>query len=440
MTQKSDVLTQRPELKIDDRPVRWIGIIIVLVVFGGFILWSVLAPLDSSALAPGVVTVKSYRKTIQHLDGGIVKEILAKDGDRVVAGQVLVRLDKTQIQAQLEIIRGQYLTSLAQVARLRAERDDLETVVFPEILTDSEDPRAKEALTAERDVFRSRQSTYHGEISVLKKRIEQINSKIVGMRGQISSKKHLQASFGEEIKDLRELLAEGFADQLRLRELERNQSITQGEIAALQSDIASSGMQIGEAELEILQLRKNRQEEVTNMLSEALVKLYDATERLTAVQDQLQRTEIRAPVDGMVLGLSVHTEGGVVAPGNPILDIVPQDAELIIEAQVSTMDIDRVAVGLMAEVRFSAFKQALVPKLTGRVIHLSADRLVDEKTGMPYYQARVELTEDSSQDMGDLKLLPGMPAEVLINTGERTLLEYLAQPITNAFARAFIED
>ena len=165
-----------------------------------------------------------------------------------------------------------------------------------------------------------------------------------------------------------------------------------------------------------------------------------SAQRLVATRDKVARTEIKSPANGRVLGLSVHNVGGVISPGKPILDIVPQKEELIIDAQVSPIDIDRVSVGLLAEVRFSAFKQALTPKMKGKVINLSADRLVDEKTGQPYYLAKIELTPDSYQELGDMELLPGMPAEVLINTGERTVFEYLMQPITNAFARAFIED
>ena len=213
-----------------------------------------------------------------------------------------------------------------------------------------------------------------------------------------------------------------------------------GEIAEFTSEIAANEMQIGETKLQILQLQKKFQEEVAGKLSEVQAELYDVAQRLVATRDKVARTEIKSPANGRVLGLSVHNVGGVISPGKPILDIVPQKEELIIDAQVSPIDIDRVHVGLMAEVRFSAFKQALTPKVQGKVINLSADRLTDEKSGQPYYQAQIELTPDSYVKLGDMELLPGMPAEVLINTGERTVFEYLMQPITNAFARAFIED
>jgi epimerase transport system membrane fusion protein len=427
-------------LHTNDRSVRLIGAVIVFVTFGIFGTWAFLAPLDSSALAPGVVVVKSYKKTVQHLDGGIVAKILAKDGDLVKEGDPLLILDDTQIKAQLEIARGQYITLAAQVARLKAERNLLKQVEYPEILNNPSDPRTIEAKRAEDNVFHSRINAHDGEIAVLNQRISQISSKIKGLQGQVDSKKQLVNSYAEEMRDLQELLAEGFADKQRLRDIERNHALQSGEIAQLNAEIATNQMLISETRLQILQIQKQFQEEVAGKLSEAQAQLNDVSERVTASQDKLDRVVIKSPASGMVLGLSVHTENGVINPGHAILDIVPQDAELIIEAQVSPMDIDRVAVGLQAEVRFSAFKQSQTPKMNGNVIHLSADRLVDEKTNEPYYQARIELTPESRKDLGKLQLLPGMPAEVLIKTGERTLFEYLAQPATNAFARALIED
>ena len=427
-------------LLTNDRSVRNIGAGIVFVTFGIFGIWSFWAPMDSSALAPGTVVVKSYKKTVQHLDGGIVAKILVKDGDLVEAGQNLIILDDTQIKAQLEIARSQNITLAAQVARLRAERDRRNKIDFPELLNDVSDPRTTEAKQSEDNVFHSRRGAYEGQIAVLNQRISQISSKISGLQGQVASKKQLLASYGEEISDLKELLAEGFADKQRLRDLQRNHSLQSGEIAQLNAEIATNQMLISETRLQILQVQKQFQEEVAGKLSEAQALLNDAQERVSANQDKLNRIEIKAPDGGMVLGMTVHNESSVISPGHPILNIVPQDAELIIEAQVSPMDIDRVVVGLEAEVRFSAFKQSKTPKMDGRVTHLSPDHLTDERTGATYFLARVELTPDSRKQLGNLQLLPGMPAEVLINTGERTLFEYLSQPATNAFARAFIED
>lgn len=440
MIEKSTVSSTLPSnLHTNDRSVRNIGAAIVFATFGIFGVWAFFAPMDSSALAPGTVVVKSHRKTVQHLDGGIVAQILVKDGDLVQEGQPLLILDDAQIKAQLGMAHSQNIVLAAQVARLKAERDKLKQVAYPDLLSDTSDPKVAEVRLAENNIFMSRKNAHDGQIAVLNERISQIASKIKGLQGQVDSKKQLTSSFAEEIRDLKELLKEGFADKLRLRELERNYASQSGEIAQFNAEIASNQMLISETRLQILLEEKHFHEEVTNKLSEVQAQLNDAEERVAANQDKLDRIVIKAPASGMVLGLSVHNENSVVLPGHPILEIVPQDAELVVDAQVSPMDIDRVTVGLQAEIRFSAFKQSQTPKMTGKVIHLSADRLADEK-GNSYYQARIELTPESRKDLGDLKLLPGMPAEVLINTGERTLFEYLAQPATNFFARSFIED
>ncbi|EIC28702.1 HlyD family type I secretion periplasmic adaptor subunit [Methylomicrobium album] len=440
MTDNNTANKAPQDLRTNDRSVRLVGLVIVTLTFGIFGGWAFLAPLDSSALAPGVVVVKAHRKTVQHLDGGIVAKILAKDGDVVNEGDPLLILDDTQIKAQMEISRSQFIVLTAQIARLRAERDRLGRVVYPESLNDTGDQRIVEAKQAENDVFRSRKMTHDGEMAVLKERISQVSSKIQGLQSQVESKKILVDSYAEEIRDLQELLAEGFADKQRLRDLERNHATQSGEIAQLNAEIATNRMLISETRLQILQVEKKFQEDIAAKLSEAQAELNDVNERIAASRDKLNRIVIKAPASGMVMGLSIHTQSGVISPGSAILDIVPKDAELVIEAQVSPNDIDRVTVGLQAEVRFSAFKQATTPKMFGRVIQLSADRFVDEQTGAPYYLARVDLTPESRKELGDLQLLPGMPAEVLINTGERTLFEYLAQPATNAFRRALIED
>lgn len=441
MAEKPAVNNTTPTvLHTNDQPIRNIGASIVFATFGIFGVWTFWAPMDSSALAPGFVVVKSYKKTVQHLDGGIIANILIKEGDLVKEGQPLLVLDDAQIKAQLEIARAQNITLTAQVVRLRAERDQLKQIDYPELLDDASDFRITEAKLAENNAFNSRKNAYEGEISILNQRISQIASKINGLQGQVDNKKQLIVSYAEEIQDLKDLLAEGFADKQHLRELERNHALQSGEIAQLKAEMATNQLLISETRLQILQVQKKFQEEVAGKLSEAQTQLNDTRERLAASQDKLNRIVIKAPASGMVLGLTVHNENSVIPPGQSILDIVPQDAELIIEAQVSPMDIDRVTVGLQAEVRFSAFKQSETPKMTGKVIHLSADHLIDEKTGNAYYQARIELTPESRKDLGDLQLLPGMPAEVLINTGERTLFEYLAQPAANAFARALIED
>lgn len=428
-----------PALEVNDLPTRRIGYAILFVTFGLFGSWATFAPLDSAALATGVVTVKDYRKTVQHLEGGIVKALYVRDGDHVKAGDVLLELDGTQALAELEMVRSQLIAAKALEARLRAERDEAETIVFTPA-GDASDRRVIEAQQSEMQVFQARRNARLGEIGVLQKRVVQLDEQIQGLNAVIAGKKNEAASYGEEVADLSALLKEGFADKQRLREQERNVVRLGSEIAELQSSIARTRLQIGETELQIMQLNKDFVAEVVSKQSEVQTLIFDLTERFTAINDRAQRTRVRAPETGMVLGMQVHTVGGVIAPGTPLLDLVPATEDLVVEAQISPIDIDRIAIGKLADIRFSAFNSATTPVIEGVLTHLSADRLVDEKTGVPYYLGRIELTPRGRQTLGTLSLVPGMPAEVLINTGERTLLNYLVQPATNAFARSLIED
>ncbi|MFP6849951.1 MAG: HlyD family type I secretion periplasmic adaptor subunit [Pseudomonas sp.] len=433
------VATEDATLPIDDKPARRAGLAILLLTFGLFGCWAALAPLSSAALAPGVVTVKSYRKTVQHLEGGIVRELRVRDGDQVKAGDVLLVLDNTQARAEMEMIRSQLIAALALEARLLAERDDLPAPIAVEELS-ANDSRVREAQDSEARIFQTRRNSLLGEIGLLEKTVVQIEQQIRGIKAMIASKQTLAASYQEEIDDLRALLADGYVDKQRLREQERSLARLQAEVAEHQSESARARLQIGEAQLKILQLKKTFATEVAGLLGEVHTTVYDLRERLSAVQDRAHRTEITAPESGMVMGMTLHTLGGVVSPGTPLLDIVPGSEELIVEAQISPMDIDRIAVGKLADIRFSAFKSSTTPVIEGRLVQVSADRLVNKDTGAPYYLGRLELTDKGRKSLGVLELVPGMPAEVLINTGARTLLQYVMQPASNAFARSLIED
>lgn len=426
------------DLPTSDRRLRWVGFLIVFVTFGVFGVWATFAPLGSAALAPGVVTVQSYRKTLQHLEGGIVKELLARDGDSVSAGAPLILLDDTQIRAEYDIIRSQLVAAQATEARLQAERDGLEQIDFSAML-ESRSQRSEEAREGEIRVFNARRGSHLGETQLLGKRISQLHQQIAGLQSMIATKRGLEKSYRGEIAELTELLAEGYVDKQRLLEQERALEMLRAEIAAHQSDITGMQLQIGETELQVLQLNKDFNAEVAAQLAEVQTRSFDLEERMAALQARLERVVIRAPVDGMILGMTVHTVGGVVSAGTPLLDIVPSVTGLIVEAQVSPVDIARVQAGKPADIRFSAFNSATTPVIRGEVEHVSADRLINKDNGMPYYLARIRLTEQGAAALGDLKLQPGMPAEVLINTGERTMLEYLLQPATDAVARAMIE-
>ena len=426
-------------LEISDRIPRLIGMYILLICLGGFSMWALVAPLDSAALAPGVVTVKNYRKTVQHLEGGIVSEILVTDGQLVEQGQPLLILDNTQSKAELGILMGQYYTTRAMERRLVAERDLSGVVEFP-VTLNVEDARAREAIRNEELIFSARRDDRLGEIEVLEQRIVQLESKIQGLQALVASTDEIVSSYSEEVDDLVELLSEGYVDKQRLRDLQRSRSRSVGEVADQRAAIAQAEVQIGETRLEILQLNKRFTTEVVDQLAETQAKMYDLRERISASEDRLRRMVIAAPVAGIVLGMNTHTLGGVIRSGDTLLEIVPDLAELVVDAQVSPKDIDRVSLDMEATIRFSSFKNATTPTIHGKLTKISADRLVDEQTGNPYYLARVEVADEGVDALGSLTLVPGMPAEVLIKTGERTFFDYLMQPARNAFARSLIED
>ena len=437
--------TVTEELITDDKNFRLVGMIIVLSIFGGLGTWAALAPLDSAALAPGVIKVENYRKTVQHLEGGIVKAILVRDGDHVVKDQPLIILEDTQPSALLEVIRGQYFISQAREARLMAQQNGLDEIHYPaELLENQSDKRSRDAIQMQNQTFNVRQQAYLGEVELYQQQVEQLRAKVVGLRAQKRSRDRLVNSYRSELQDFRDLLDEGYAEKQKVREFERNLAEREGERGELISSMAAAKLEISETQLKILQLQKELQREVAKELSEVQSELFELRERLQSLQDTVLRTEIIAPDAGMVLGLQVHTLGAVIPPGGKILDIVPQNEKLIVEARVSPMDIDRVSIGQTAEVRFSAFKSRSLPKIAGKLIALSADRLVDEQSEdkTPYYLARVEISPQGLKDLAssELTLLPGMPAEVLINTGERTLLQYLMDPLSDTVAHSFIED
>lgn len=430
--------TRPPETS--DRRYRWIGGLVVALTFGVFGGWAALAPLDSAALAPGVVTVKNYRKTVQHLEGGIVKAIRVHEGEAVSSGQPLIELDSTQAHAEAQVLRGQFIALKALESRLLAERDNRAQVNYPDSLRSLDDPRVEAVIASQDELFRARMSAHAGERDVLEQRVEQLQSQIEGMEAVRRSKSALLDSYESEMKDLRRLQEQGFTGKQRLTQLGREHASLVGENAEALSEIAANRIRIGETRMQIIQLERYQQTEVVDELEQVQSRLFDVVERLRAVEDRVARAVIRAPVGGVVLGLAVHTVGGVVRPGTPLLDIVPEQQQLVVDARVSPQDIDRVRAGGAARIRFSAFKSASTPIARGRVLNVSADRLVDEQSGRAYYLAQVEVGPGSLESVQGLHLVPGMPAEVLINTGSRTLLQYLLQPASNALARSFIED
>ena len=427
------------DLPIADRKIRRLGLGIVGVTFGLFGTWAAIAPLDGAAYAPGVVTVQAYRKTVQHLEGGIVKEVLAHDGDIVQRDDPLIILDDAQLRFEYEIARSQLLAARAMEARLIAERDTLPVIGFGKI-ADLASLRGEEARQGETQVFNARQGSRLGQIAVLRERIGQLNQQIKGLESMIGAKVSLEKSYSSEINELTDLLKQGFVDKQRLLEQERKLGMLRSEVADHRSTINRTRLQINETQLQILQVDKDFSADVVKQLAEVQTRIYDLQEKTSALEDRLSHIVIRAPDAGMVIGMTVHTIGGVVRPATPLLDIVPSVSELVIEAQVAPVDIDRIAIGKRADIRFGAFKSSTTPVIEGEVSSVSADRLTNEKTGAAYYLARVRVTEEGARTLGERKLLPGMPADVLIITGQRTLLQYLMQPARDVMSQSMIEE
>lgn len=413
------------------------GQIILLAVFGVFGLWATLMPIDSAVHAPGQVTVKSYKKPVQHLEGGIVKEVLVHDGDKVKTGDALIQMDDTQAKSQLSVMTTQLIARLALAARLTAERDGLATVSYPPELK-AEDPDARAEISAQNQIFKTRKANIIGQAAVLQERVGQLQSRLDGLQEMLKSKSKLAASYQEEMKDFQALLAEGFADKLRLRDLERNYASTSGDAADMTSTIASTRLQIGETKLQIQQLQISQQAEIAAQLSDAQTQIKDLRDRITGLADTVSRAVVRAQDDGVIYNLKVHIPGAVIPPGAIVAEIVPESDELVIEAKVLPTDIDLVVAGLQASVRLPAFNSRTIPILKGKVISVSPDIIV-EPNGASFYLTRVEMTPQSMKDLQGLALVPGMPAEVMIATGTRTLVQYLLKPLTESLARSVRE-
>lgn len=418
-----------------------LGAITILVAFGGFGTWAALAPLSSAAIAPGVVTVDSNHKKVQHLEGGIIKMLLVRDGDTVEAGDVLVQLDETQPQASLAILQTKYDAARALEARLLAERDDAAEIEFADdLLKRRSNPNIAELLSGQETLFEARRNALKGETIILESRIEQLKNDIVGVRAQQKAKEHQIELVEDEARSLRKLLKKGYVGKPRYLELEREVARLEGERGEHISEIAHANTKIGETKLQIIQLRRELQEKVADELRSIQAEILDLKERIRAAQHVLEHIEIRAPVSGSVVGMAVHTVGGVIKAGETVLDIVPAGDRLIIEARVQPQDIDNVRIGQEANIRFTAFKRRNTPSLVGHVSYISADRIVDSRTGEAYYKARLAVSDSEVARLGDKHLQPGMPAEVMIKTGEGTAIEYLARPFLDSLERAWREE
>ncbi len=419
----------------------FLGIAVIAAFFGGFGTWAALAPLESAAIAPGSVRIETNRKTVQHLEGGIVAEILVRDGDTVEAGQTLIRLDDTQPRGSLQLLKGRYWAARALEVRLIAERDGSESIAFPPDLTAAQKgPAATEVIRGQVSIFNAHRQAMVGQKLILQQRIAVLNEEIVGLKGKIKAQTRQLELIREEIKDVQKLYRQGLAKKTRLLALQRSEAEIEGDRGENLAMIARAGERVLEARLRISELQTAVVNAAVEELREVQNQLFDLTERIRAAEDVLNRTNIVAPLDGIVVGVQIHTPGGVIARGAPLMDIVPSRDKLVIEAQVHPNDIDVVHPGLLAHVRLTSFNMRSTRPVEGRIKSVSADRLTDERTGAAFYLARVELMQDPAEALDGASLYPGMPAEVMIVTGARTPLEYLLRPINVSLNRAFREN
>tara|TARA_B100000029_G_scaffold319647_1_gene312051 strand:- start:2515 stop:3861 length:1347 start_codon:yes stop_codon:yes gene_type:complete len=428
----------RPSSKISS--VFLFGLIVVLLAFAGIGGWAATAPMASAVPAAAILAVKGERKQVQHYEGGIVDKVLVEEGETVREGQLLVLLNDIQVSATASRLRNQIDLHVAQKARLIAERDSLSSIVFPEELASRvNEASVKEIVESERQQFAARRESLNGQINILKQRISQLEDQIEGHRIQRKSRFDQLKIFDLELVGLRELYRKGHYPRNEILARERAMARLKGEAGSDDAQIARAQNGVGEAKSQIISLRQRFREDVVARYQDIQAAASDLRQRLAVAEDVLARIEVKAPQSGIVQNLKVHTSGGVVRAGQLLMEIAPQDKELIVEAQVSPNDIDNIQVGQEAEVRLVALNMLLTPSVMAKVISVSGDRLVDAVTGVGYFLIRAEISETETEKLGDVTLTAGMPADVLIKTGERTALAYLLKPLTDSLARGMNE-
>ncbi|SDF93498.1 MULTISPECIES: HlyD family type I secretion periplasmic adaptor subunit [unclassified Duganella] len=419
-----------------------LGWLIVLVGVGGFLLWALLAPLDKGVPMPGTVAKEGNRKAVQYQPGGTVREILARDGDIVKAGQVVARMSDVVAKSQLEIARVQYYTARSAEARLTAERDG-KAIVFPEELNAySGDPRAKEAFEGQKQLMSARQGSLKNELAAVDENIAGLKAQTAGLIESRDSKKQQLAFLKEQLAGMRDLSKDGYVARNRLLDLERTYAQISGAISEDIGNISRGQRQVMELTLRRIQRIEDYQKEVRTQLSDASKEAEATAGRIKALDYDVANTDVKSPVAGIVVGSTVFTEGGVVAPGAHLMDVVPVEDGLVVEGQLAVNLVDRVHPNLPVELMFSAFNTNRTPHIPGVVEQVAADRTVDERNGTASYKVRVKVTPEGARMIAQHKLdiRPGMPVEVFVKTGERTMMSYLMKPVIDRANSSLTED
>ncbi len=417
-----------------------VGLVVVTLLTCGLGGWASTAQISGALIAPGSIVVDSNVKKVQHPTGGVVGEVRARDGDRVKAGDIVVRLDDTVTKASLAIVTKGLNGLLARRARLLAEQEGLDRIIFPQDLMDGfADPEVRSLVGNEVKLFQVRSSGRVGQKAQLKERIQQLKEEIGGLEAQEFAKSREIELIQKELIGVRDLYAKNLVQISRLTTLERDAARLDGDRAQFIAQKAQAKGKITEIELQIIQIDKDLSSEVSKEMREINDKIGEFVERKVTAEDQLRRIDIRAPQDGMVLQSTVHTVGGVITAGDAIMLIVPESDNLSVEAKVNPQDIDQLRIGQKTLLRLSAFNQRTTPELNGTISRISPDTTTDQRTGQSYYTIRVSLPPEEVAKLGDVKLIPGMPVEAFVQTGERTMISYLAKPLSDQLMRAFRE-
>jgi HlyD family secretion protein len=421
--------------------VAWTGNLLIFGFVLGLGTWSALAPLESAAIASGTVESESSRKIIQHLEGGIIKEILVTDGDVVNSGQALIRLDDTKPRAELQSLRGQLWDATAREARLHAEQQGFDDVSFPdELKTPQKDDETVTAVMAgQQSIFETRRQVFRSQVAVIRERMSQVDEEIAGLKAQEIAATKRSEIVREEVATVTVLVNKGFERRPRLLNLEREMADIDGRRGETAAQISRAAQVISESQATLLKLESDRQNEIAQSLRDAQNQIFQLRERLQAANDQLRRTEVKAPEDGVVTDLRIHTPGGVVGAGEHLMDLVPRHDRLIVTARVKPEDIDVVRIGLRADVQLLAYNQRRVPRLRGTVTQVSADRLLDKRTDEPYYAAKIRVEDERLAELDGVQIIPGMATRVFVMTGRSTVALYALRPLLDSFSSAFRE-
>jgi len=439
---RSGSLDEALELPTDtQRPMR-LGLWILGVGFGGFLLWAALAPLDEGVPTQGAVTIDTKRKPVQHLSGGLLSEILVKEGDVVTAGQVVARMNASSTMATFEGNRQRYLGMLASEGRLMAEQIESVSIIFDPDLLNSQEPMIQEQVANQRALFQSRRQALQSELKGIEDSIRGLRGQQMGLEGQLKSQ-HLQLDLlQEELKGIMSLVADGYAPKSKQMELSRAIALAQGQIAELTGNLERTTSSISELQQRIEQRRHELRKDVDTQLAQVRLELQADRERFRSSTEELGRTDLKAPVDGQVVGLQVQSVGAVLQPGAKLMDIVPLDEALVVETRIPPHLIDRLVIDQTADLRFSAFAHTPALVVEGRLGSVSRDLITENLASGPvsYYLARIQVTEDGMKTLGKRQMQAGMPVEAIIKTGERSLLTYLLHPLLKRLASSMKEE